>query len=239
MRIGVQTFTVRHEAKKDVFKTFKRLKSIGIDHIELAYVSLNNETAHAIIENKLNVVSIQATYHRLMHDMESMISFGEKVGCNVFVVSVLPLSSILFGKTALKRFTKKLNQLSKRYEAKGFKLGFHHHDFEFKRIRKKTKLEWILELTHPTIGIVTDTYWTKKAGYDPLVIIKMINQRLMGVHLRDLHHDLKHDAALGTGVIDFSSILNHLAQNSCYQVIEQNSSDPFSDLEQSITYLKA
>lgn len=238
MDIGIQTFTVRKEAKRDVLMTFKTLKLMGVNHIELAYVALDEQTILAIQETGIKVSAIQATYSKLSKDFNHIVNFANQVGCHKVVVSVLPLRSILFGMNAIKHFSRQLNSLNQRYIAKGFQIGFHHHDFEFKQVNGKTKLDWILSHTDPTIGIVSDTYWTKKAGYDPIVILKKIGKRLLGVHLRDIQENHRKDTILGTGMIDFKNIMAFLKDQQVYQVIEQNSKNPLSDIHQSIQYLE-
>jgi sugar phosphate isomerase/epimerase len=238
MKIGVQTFTVRKLAEEDIQGTFCNLKKMDVDHVELAYIPLSDETKHAILNSGLKVVAIQATLKRLSRDKNEIVRFAKTISCDTVVVSVIPISAIIFGKRAIKRFANQLNQLSIAYQKEGFRVGFHHHDFEFKELEKQIKLKWILDLTDPSIGIVTDTYWTKKAHHDPLEVIDLIGIRLIGVHLRDLSHDLKHDAPLGEGVIDFTKILDKLKHHPAYQVIEQNSKNPNQDLATSIKYLK-
>ncbi len=237
MNIGIQTYTVRKEAHKDVIQTFKTLKSLGIEHLELAYVSLDDQTIQAIRESGLKVSAIQATFKTLATKMDEMISFAKQVDCQTLVVSVLPLPCILLGQKALEKFAYHLNLLSQRYTSKGFKLGFHHHDYEFKRIDGKTKLDVLLSLTHPLIGIVSDTYWSKKAGYKPIEVMQKIGKRLIGVHLRDLHKNKRKDTILGTGTIDFKEIDTYLKNQQAYQVIEQNSKHPISDIKQSLKNL--
>lgn len=239
MNIGVQTFTVRKLAEVDIHGTFMKLKKMGVNHIELAYIPLSDETKQAIQQSGLKVVAIQATLKRLSRDKDEMVRFAKSVSCDTVVVSVIPITAIIFGKRAIKRFADRLNQLSSTYQKERIRLGFHHHDFEFKPVDHKIKLKWILEFTDSSVGIVTDTYWTKKAKHEPQDVIDWIGKRLIGIHLRDLDHDLKHDAPLGKGVIDFSSLLKQLKHHPAYQVIEQNSSNPDQDLPISIQYLKS
>jgi sugar phosphate isomerase/epimerase len=238
MDIGLQTFTVRREAQKDVLGTFKTLKSLGFNHIELAYVALDEKTIQAIQETGLKVSAIQATFSKLSNDFDEIITFAKKVNCHTVVVSVLPMESILFGKKSIEKFSYHLNLLGQRYDSKGFQLGFHHHAYEFKRIDGKTKLDLLLSLTHSSIGIVSDTYWTKKAGYKPIEVLQKIGNRLLGVHLRDIHKNRRKDTILGKGIIDFREINNFLKHHKAYQVIEQNSKHPLSDIKQSINNLE-
>jgi sugar phosphate isomerase/epimerase len=101
----------------------------------------------------------------------------------------------------------------------------------------------LLEHTNK-IKFVHDTYWTAKCGISPALQIKEFEGRLLGIHLRDLTFkkrglDVKGaDAAIGDGVIDFSSVLDAAEKASCrYLVIEQNTRDPYQEIEKSLNTL--
>ena len=94
------------------------------------------------------------------------------------------------------------------------------------------------------IKFVHDTYWAARSGISPERQIEAFGDRLIGVHLRDLTlkkrglRVLCHDGAIGDGVIDFSAVLSAVADRDCYLVIEQNSRDPYRDIERSLAALR-
>lgn len=238
MKIGVQTYTIRKDGNIDSAEALRRVKELGFDSIELAYFPLTQGTFDAIRESGLYVHAIQAPYRTLMKDVEHVIGFASQAMCSTVVVSVLSLQAIVFGKQAIIRFAHRLNALNKTYQKSKIRLAFHHHDFEFKSIRGIKKLDILLEHLDPTIGIVTDTYWTKKAGFDPLSLMISLGNRLIGVHLRDYDDMQRKDTSIGQGSIDFESILAYIETLPVYQVIEQNTMTPYPDLEKSIHHLQ-
>lgn len=238
--LAVQTYTIRREWQADPHKALQNLKELGVKNLELARVDFDEKTANLVVESGLKVVSIQAKFNDLRDRFDQMAAFLRRMDCKIAVVSVLNLSSILFGKACVVRFAKALDRLALHYQQVGITLAFHHHDFEWKRISGKTKLEWLLE-TSREIQFVSDTYWCKKRGYDPRDIASLIGERLIGWHLRDYDAVMNHhpDCACGSGAIDFETLLRHAPASVVYGAIEQNSDQPFVDLKTSLRHLNA
>lgn len=236
---AVQTYTIREAWKNDPALSLTRLKQLGVKRLELARVPFVPETARIVLASGLEVVSIQAKFKEWSHHFEPMLAFANAVGCKIAVVSVSSLASILFGKRAVLRYGKRLDELSFRFKKEGIVLALHHHDFEFRMTQGKTKLEWLLSTTKE-VGFVSDTYWCKKAGFEPEAVARQIGDRLIGLHLRDF--DVQNpdhpDTELGNGSIDFAGLLSNLPASVAYGAIEQNTLDPYGSLSQSIAHLQ-
>jgi sugar phosphate isomerase/epimerase len=241
MILGVQTYTIRKKAKINPQDAFDELINLGIHHIELARLELNNDLITIIKKKKIEVLSLQLKLKELDKKFESITHFCKQVNCHLVVVSVLSFDAILLGKRAVLRFCSKLNHLSKRYEEKGIQVAFHHHHFEFRKISGISKLELIIANTDKKIKIVTDTYWAKKSGVEPHEILVDYQDRIIGIHLRDYIKNIfkrSRDCEVGYGLIDFNEVFNHIGPNILYAVIEQNTRYPFYSLSKSIQYLK-
>lgn len=236
---AVQTYTIRMAWRIEAAASLQRLKELGVRRIELARVPFTDETAKIVKDSGLRVVSIQAKFKEWSDHFETMLAFSKAVGCEIAVVSVSSLSSILFGKRAVLRFGKTLDNLAGKYQKEGIRLALHHHDFEFRTIHGQTKLDFLLAHTKD-VAFVSDTYWCKKAGFEPESVARRIGGRLIGLHLRDYDPvDPKHpDTELGRGSIDFAALLAQIPTSVVYGAIEQNASDPYRSLAQSIAHLK-
>lgn len=241
MKIGVQTYTIRKLAKKNLCFAFDELLRVGINKVELARLDLNDELSLLLSKKKIEVLSIQMTANKLLKDVEHISSFAKQVHCNLVIVSRLSIPAILGGERSLLKFAKKLDDLVNLYHQKGIKVAFHHHDFEFKKIGNDTKLEILLKHTVEELQIVSDTYWSKKSGYEPHEVIEMIGKRLIGIHLRDYmiqENGVSKDSEVGSGLIDFSQVM--LVSNyASYAVIEQNTKNEIESIEKSMNYLKS
>jgi len=240
MKLGVQTYTIRKTAQKNLSHAFDELLRIGIHRIELARLDLNDELTLTLSKKKIEVLSIQMKMSKLFKDIDPISAFAKKVGCKLVIVSVLSISAIFFGKRSLQGFTKKLNLLVELYKQKGIRVAFHHHHFEFKKIGNETKLNYILNHTVNDLYIVSDTYWSKKSGYEPHEVIEQIGDRLIGVHLRDYliqENGVPKDCEVGSGLIDFDQVML-ASKNAHYLVIEQNTKTEMESIEKSVDYLK-
>jgi len=240
MKIGVQTYTIRKTAKKNLNNAFDELLRMGIHKVELARLELNEELSFILSKKNFEVLSIQMKMSKLIKDSELISAFSKKVGCPLVIVSVLSLPAILFGKKSLLKFANQLNLLVDLYQQKGIKVAFHHHHFEFKKIKNQTKLNYLLEHTRHDLFIVSDTYWSKKSGYEPQEVIELIGDRLIGVHLRDYliqKSQVPKDCEVGSGLIDFHQVIV-ASKHATYLVIEQNANKEIESIEKSVRYLK-
>ena len=248
MNFGVQTFTIRKAQKKDIEKSYLPLIKMGISELEVARIDFNEKNADeiwAIMSNhNIRPVSIQVKPKYVFGDPESVIRFCKTTGCKNVVISQLPFSCVLGDEEKFYSFIAKLDGQYELYEKEGITLAYHHHNWEYIKLSNgNTRMDELLSKTKK-IKFVHDTYWTARCGIDPAKQIDRFGDRLLGIHLRDLDFSKKlidvvpHDTWIGGGVIDFKSVLSAAKKVGCeYFVIEQNSKDPYSDIEKSYNYL--
>jgi len=240
MDVAVQLYTVREDARKDLAGTLSRLKALGYTRVELARIDFNKENAQIVKESGMEVTSIQVKPKILEKDFVNILSFCRTTGCDLVVASVLPLSAILGGKKALRKIAERLSALSLLYAREGIRFAFHHHDFEFKKIGKETKLEFLFRNTEPTVSFLLDTYWVKKSGEDPVLWSQFLGSRLAGLHLRDCASGKDpSDCEIGKGIIDFRFLFDSLPSSVAYGAVEQNSPHPWESLETSLSALRS
>ncbi len=242
MKFGVQTYTVRHLLKKKLSVTLTLLKRRDVHGVELARIPINDMTVALLNQHQIEVLAIQLTYKKLKRKVKKIVDFCKMTSCNRVCVSVLPISAILGQEKALISFAKKLNKLQKIYEKHEIELGFHHHDYEFKKVGKLTKFEILYRETNPKVKFVLDTYWATKSKVVPLDLINRVGKRLMGIHLRDYNFDDKtkkaYDTELGRGTVDFKKVIEYGKTFAGYMVIEQDTKHPMQSIDMSMKYLK-
>jgi sugar phosphate isomerase/epimerase len=134
VQLGVQTYTIREAARRNLPEALARLKALGVTSVELARIAFSPENAAIVRASGLAVSSIQAKYKELSRGFDGMAAFCAALDCKLVVVSVLPLACILGGEGPLRAFAARLDGLAARYREQGIALAFHHHDFEFKRL---------------------------------------------------------------------------------------------------------
>jgi sugar phosphate isomerase/epimerase len=144
------------------------------------------------------------------------------------------------------------NQIGGVMKEFGMQFGYHNHNFEFATVEGKVPYFDIMlaELDKNLVIMELDTFWTSKAGHNPVDVIKKYPGRFHLLHLKDMYTDqpaffdvIKDDIApVGAGVINFKEILavKDIAGMK-YMIVEQDQSrdgNIITDIQTSITNLK-
>ena len=244
MDFGVQTYTIRHQQKKDLEQAYLPLIRMGIRDLEIARIHFDAASGQAVRalqeQYGIRVAAIQVKPKQVFGDVQSVVDFCKATDCRNVVLSQLPFDCVLGSEQRFYDFVSTLDRQARRYARYGITLAYHHHNWEYIRLSNgKSRMDVLLENTEK-IQFVHDTYWTTRCGLSSPQQIRQFGHRLLGIHMRDLALYKKglqvcaRDAAVGQGVIDFAAVLEAAAQTPCqYFAIEQNTATPYEDLQRS------
>jgi sugar phosphate isomerase/epimerase len=242
MKIGVQTFTIRKQQKKDMEKAYLPLIRMGIQEFEVARIKFNRANAcklkELIDKYGIRVVSVQVKPKQVYGDVDGIVEFCNITGCKNVVISMLPFSCILGREEQFYKFLETLDTQYDIYKARGIELAYHHHNWEYVTLSNgRMRMDELLTKTEK-IRFVHDTYWTTKCGISPVHQIQRFGNRLLGIHLRDLTlykkglKVLSKDAAIGEGIVDFNGVFSEAKHTGCeYCVIEQKTKQPYEKIQ--------
>ena len=248
--IGIQTYTVRKAQAKSIEGAYMPLIKLGIKKYEIARMDFNEKNANEVKRLKdeygIEVCSVQVKPKYVFGDIDKVARFCEISGCKNVVISMLPFECILGSEDRFYRFISTLDGTYEKYGARGLTLAYHHHNWEYVRLKSgKTRMDELIESTGK-IRFVHDTYWTAGCGIDPAREIERFGDRLIGVHLRDLTHSAKglkvnaSNCAIGDGVIDFNRVIPAaIAVGAEYLVIEQKTDTPYPEIKKSYLACKS
>jgi sugar phosphate isomerase/epimerase len=158
----------------------------------------------------------------------------------------------------LNKFIDEFNAAVEIYAARGFKLTYHNHSFEFRRLEDgRTLFDHLIERFDPEkVSFVLDTYWCQHAGIDVRAMIEKLAGRIDILHLKDMeaayNFKLEDGATLtapritevGNGNINFKDIIP-LAEKCGvkYFVVEDDraptTGDSMGAVKKSADYIKA
>jgi len=249
MLIGVQTFTIRKVARKDLRQALLSLLDEGFSAFELAYIPFSKRNALIVSslqnERPFVVTSLMVKPRILASRPEAIIAFAKAVKAKNLVISRLSFEGIVGNEKDFASFAEEINRLVALYAKEGLTVAYHHHYWEYVNLPSgETKLAFLLH-NCPGLKFVNDTFWSARAGKNPAQQIKEFGTRLLGVHLRDILDEkagLKvktKDCELGKGFIDFHAVIASAKEAGAeYGVIEQKTATPFKSLETSRNYLK-
>ncbi len=244
-KIGLQTFTIRRyiQKEKDIDKSFKLLSDKGIKYLELAYVDFNLNNVQLIKKYldkyQLQVISTQIKYPIILKHYDEIVQILKLLNASYLAISVIPFRSLYLGKKRLIKYVNCMNKLGQCLKNDGLKLLFHHHNYEFIKYHHELAIDIIINHMNPNyVNLLTDTYWISKGGFNVLEFLKNHCQVIKGIHLRGIKNN--RDTNLLDSEFDFKPIIDFMIKNQIpYGAIEQNTKEPFTEIEKSIKQIQS
>lgn len=97
----------------------------------------------------------------------------------------------------------------------GLRLGYHNHNFEFRRFGNESGLEILLKNTEPAlVSFEMDAGWVTAAGMDPVALLKAHPGRFRQMHVKEVAKETSPNTAMnivaapvGRGIIDWPKLL--------------------------------
>lgn len=220
--LGVQLFTVRREAQRNLPHVLDQIRKIGYQEVE-SYAGLYTFSAaalhHMIRGAGLRVPSGHFNYS----DFGSRFNYAMEMGLQWMVCPMIEPS--MWGspqgfRTAAKQF----NVWGRRAKEMEMRFAFHNHDYEFRPFpgasgaQPRYGYEILINETDPELVFFeVDVYWVAQAGHDPLSLMRTLGPRLKMLHLKDraagarISFDMGQDAnyfmPVGAGTLDWHAIL--------------------------------
>jgi sugar phosphate isomerase/epimerase len=226
--LGVQLFTVRKEAERNLPHVLEQIRKIGYQEVE-TYASLYTFSAdalrHMIVDADLRVPSGHFNYD----DLGTRFPYATELGLEWMVCSMIPptmWNSFADFHTAAQQF----NAWGKQAKDLGMRFAFHNHDYEFRPlsaqglfaagtgVTEKTGYDVLMQETDPELVFFeVDVYWAAQAGHDPVTLMRLLGSRLKMLHLKDrapgfpVSYDMNpesgHFEPVGKGTLDWKAIL--------------------------------
>lgn len=212
-KLAAQLYTLRNEVKKDFEAVLRELGKMGWAAVQIDGLHGNpaRDIAAVMKEVGLQTAGMHVGLERMKTDLDAVLEEARLFDTKDFICHSLPDG--LQNPEGYASVRRDLLSVASKVSGLGYRVGYHNHDFEFHTsIDGKFALEYLLE--DPSIYAEIDTYWVQKAGQDPLSFIRNYAFRMPILHLKDMTADDRQTfAEIGTGVIDFTPILQWGLQN--------------------------
>lgn len=238
--IGVQLFTVREQMATDFVGTLERLARMGYRGIEWGPAEMDGIAAHLdrIRELGLLPIGCHASLDQLTIGIDGLVRRLHQAGGRYAA-----LSSRFDTLEEVQRAAELFNAIGKQLLQREIRFLYHHHNWELALIDGRPALDWLIELTDPIwVSFELDTYWLARGGADPAAYIRRLQGRCPVLHIKDVEAgDEAFFAEIGTGVLDFPSILSVAeAAGAEWLVVEQDvcRRDPLDSLALSYSNLE-
>ena len=224
--LGIQLWTVKDEAAKDLEGTLRKVYAAGFREIEFAgfYGKTAGEIGALVKSIGFTPVSMHAGANDIDKNGAQILADAKTLGLRHVVCSspgVSPAKDKLPWEERMKSVDLNdwkwnaalFNKFGKQVSEAGMTFGYHNHSAEFRKIDGKTAFDHLYEMTDSKhVKIELDVGWVVVAGQDPIAILNKYQDRVIALHVKDVEKRTSPDkdppsVALGEGVIDWKKVI--------------------------------
>lgn len=224
--IGVQLYSIRQIAAKDLPAVLAEVAKLGYQGVEFAgyYDHSAQEIRKLLDDNRLKVAGTHTGLETMLgENLAKTIEFNRTIGNKNLIVPGLGgkyTSSIAAWKDTAKIFS----ELAAKVKPMGFDVGYHNHAGEFRLIEGESPFDAFFGSTTNDVKMQLDIGHARRAGADPVALIKKYKGRVISVHVKEYAPN-NPDVALGDGVVDWKSVFSELESQGKteWYVVEEES----------------
>jgi sugar phosphate isomerase/epimerase len=251
--LGLQLWSVRAQAEKDLPGTLKQVKTWGIDLVESAgfYGRTPEQFASELKNAGLSCPAMHVGFDRLEKELAAVLKEADAVGAKTIVNPYLPHKGKPFAtREEILAAAKAFSGWARQCKAAGKRFAYHIHGQEFGKAAEGTLFDVLAKESGPDVGFEFDVYWVSAGGGDPVALMQKYKGRVWFTHLKDMVkgvdtkseavHKPESNAVLGTGQIDVKGIVA-AGPSAGVEVsfIEDESTDPVGNIPKSVAYYKS
>lgn len=245
-QIGLQLYTVRAflKTREEIVKTFKRIKGIGYEVVEIACLDAISaaEGKKILDDTGIKAIASHANFDDLKNNLGEVIKNQRVFGVKYIVCPWLTEEFHSFD--GLKSTAKELTKIGKILNEEGFLLAYHNHSMEFEKFNGKLGMDILLdESDGKNLLFELDTYWVQNGGLDPAFWCKKLDKKLPILHCKDMgiRKNKPWTMEVGEGNLNWKAILEAAKRSGAeWYIIEQDECyrDAFESIEISFKNIK-
>jgi sugar phosphate isomerase/epimerase len=224
--LGIQLWTVKSEAEKDLEGTLRKVHAAGFREIEFAgyYGKTLADIGKLMKDIGFSLVSTHFDAAAIAKGGDKIIADAKALGLKYIVCSspgVSPAKEKLPWEERMKAVdlsdwkwnAELFNKFGKQVADAGMVFGYHNHSAEFKKFDGKTAFDHLYSMTDAKyVKIEMDIGWVAVAGVDPVALLNQYKDRVIALHVKDVGKrgaDGKDPAsvALGEGTVDWKKVI--------------------------------
>ncbi len=195
---GLQLFSIRDMAEKDLKATLKYVAEIGYKYVEFFsfYDHPVEEIKEWLDELGLHCCGLHVSMKQISPEyIEKTVADAKALNCNTIIVPWMKHQN----KDVLDLQIARFNFADKFIKANGLQFGYHNHSKEF--VPNYDGLVTMEELVNKTdIIFEVDTFWMQNAGVDYMGFLNKNKDRIKFIHLKDGilsdHENVTYDNAM-------------------------------------------
>lgn len=244
-RIGLQLYSLRDDAKRDLERTIADIASAGYHDVELLG-SMNNfgmppAKLRAILDRNSLRASSTHVGGNALDDLQHQFDDAQTLGHEYITVASLPIAKP--GKLDdYRRWADRLNEAGRVARERRIWIAFHNHADDFVVIDGQVAYDVFVARTDPSVvRLQLDTGNLAMAGRDPMEYMKRLGDRYWLFHIKDVPRlGAEADTELGKGIIDFRALLrsiDHIDEKHLFVEQETYPGAPLDSVRRDFVYI--
>jgi sugar phosphate isomerase/epimerase len=245
-RVGIQLYTLRDDARRDLEGTLANIARAGYKDVELLSSMSNFGMPPAQLRSVLDRNGLRAPSTHLsgesFDDLDRQIETAKILGHEYLVLASLPTDKPTLDD--YRHWSDRLNEAGRKALPSGIRIAFHDESIDFKKIDGVVPYDLLAERTDPAyVRLQLDTGNLALAGGDPLAYLKRYGSRYWLFHIKDVPAiGAEHDTDLGKGVINFRQLfanIDHIDDKFLYVEQESYPGTPLESARRDYAYISA
>jgi sugar phosphate isomerase/epimerase len=202
---GVQLYSVREQAAKDLPAVLEAIGKMGYKGVEFAgyygWESKPKELRQLLDANGLKCCGTHTGLETVTGDkLKATAELHATLGNSFLIVPSLVAADAAGWLDMAKRF----NDIAAKAKELGMRVGYHAHAHDFHKLGDKTSWEIFFDNTSPDVIMQLDTGNCLQGGGDPVAILKKYPGRSASVHLKE--YGGPEAAVIGQGVVAWNDV---------------------------------
>ncbi|HXR77172.1 MAG TPA: sugar phosphate isomerase/epimerase [Bryobacteraceae bacterium] len=252
IRIGLQIYSLRREAQKDLPATLATIRRFGFDEVEVSalYGHSAAEFRRLLDNNGLKATSMMAAYDRLAKEIRSVADDAHTLGAEYVVASTVPHSHKKMALDDIQHAAENLNGFGEKLAGSRLHCCYHIHGIEFEESADGTLFDTLAKSTNPKFAnFEMDIFWIVYAYQDPVKLLHRYPGRFPLMHIKDIRKGialggspgdvLEEDSVpLGKGIVDIPATLRAAKETGVrHYYVEDEAVDADRQIPESLRYL--
>ena len=203
--VGVQLYSVREQAAKDLPAVLEAIGKMGYKGVEFAgyygWESKPKELRQLLDSNGLKCCGTHTGLETVTGDkLKATAELHATLGNSFLIVPSLVAADAAGWLDMAKRF----NDIAAKAKELGMRVGYHAHAHDFRKLGDKTSWEIFFDNTAADVIMQLDTGNCLQGGGDPVAILKKYPGRSASVHVKE--YGGPEAAVIGQGVVAWNDV---------------------------------
>jgi sugar phosphate isomerase/epimerase len=252
IRFGLEIYSLRREAEKDLPATLAMIRRLGFRELEVGgfYGRTAAEFQRLLRQNGLRATSMMAEYDRLGKALDSVAAEAHTLGAEYVVASTIPHKKRI-STESITRAIDDFGRWGEKLSTSGLHLCYHTHGVEFDKSPEGTLFDTLVQRTDPKhVNFEMDIFWIVYAFEDPAKLLHKYPGRFPLMHVKDIRKGTKlggspgdvleeESVPLGAGIVDIPAALRAARETGVrHYYIEDEAVNATEQIPKSLKYLR-